>query len=549
MLSPDVLEARRMAETMEREIIFGMLSSYRFYRDLRDIVCPWDQDRMQHRLDFSTPRYNTLYRAIDAFYRRFDRLTAPSPTLRLPCRVLHNTLVDWANKNAVPASIADELLAEILEEEAFTDSLAYDSLRALSDGPAFKDWLKARVLEQTVGHIQSQKGLGALTFEKMDELVTKGREAAAKVSVNNEMARSISEFQIHPENDASILIGPGRFLCRDAICTVTGPSGIGKSTLITQLCIALACGREEFGFKPTKSLKILIIQGENDEGDVAEQRDGAIAGLQLNETEMNEVNQNVMVLRSNSMTGEEFIKLVVSPNLRQHQFDVLVIDPALAYLGGNAKEQEIVGEFLRTHLQKVLGEFNCACLLVHHTNKPPTHQGKVQWSGADSYLEGGSAEFRNVPRAAITLIPIGVTGMYELSVPKRGGRLGWKNEAGEPTIKKFIKQSTTNRLFWEPASEEDAEHAKIRQIKSAEEDILEKVFGCLPTTGAISQKDILTVAKSRGVADRKTREAIQALVSAGRIAPQERKRSNARPEIFYARVAPTMIPGGEVTNN
>ena len=316
--------------------------------------------------------------------------------------------------------------------------------------------------------------MGKLSLKIAEEIVTKGREAAAKVSGNNEIARSISEFQIHLENDVSILIGPGRFLCRDAICTVTGPSGIGKSTFITQLCIALACGREEFGFKPTKPLKILIIQCENDEGDVAEQRDGAIAGLQLIDTEINEVKQNVMVLRSNSMTGEEFIKLAVRPNLRQNQFDVLVIDPALAYLGGNAKEQEIVGEFLRTHLLKVLVEFNCACLLVHHTNKPPTHQGKVQWSGADSYLESGSAEFRNVARAAITLIPIGVTGMYELCVPKRGGRLGWKNEAGEPTIKKFIRQSTANRLFWEPATEEQAEHAKVRQNKSAEEDILEK---------------------------------------------------------------------------
>jgi hypothetical protein len=236
-----------MAETMEREIIFGMLSSYRFYRDLRDIVCPWDPDRMQHRLDFSTPRYNTLYRAIDSFYRRFDRLTAPSPTLRLPCRVLHNTLVDWANKNAVPASIADELLAEILEEESFTDSLDYESLRALSDGPAFKDWLKARVLEQTVGHIQSQKGLGALTLDNLGEMLERAKTATAATTEENYYnagniihgRRIISScIPIPGFNKLNQAIGGG--LYRGEGTMVAGCNGGGKTILCMQIAKGLA---------------------------------------------------------------------------------------------------------------------------------------------------------------------------------------------------------------------------------------------------------------------------------------------------------------------
>ena len=140
-LSPDVIEARLVTENLERELVFGMMRSYAFYRDLRDTICVWDPTRYTHRGDFENDRYNTLYRAIDSFYRRFDNVTVEDTNFGLPNSVLSNTIVTWSNRNGISESVAVQLLNEIKEETEFTQSLTYESLRALSNSDAFKDWL------------------------------------------------------------------------------------------------------------------------------------------------------------------------------------------------------------------------------------------------------------------------------------------------------------------------------------------------------------------------------------------------------------------------
>jgi hypothetical protein len=100
-LKPDVVASREAVDTLEREVVFGMTRSYQFYRRMRDIVCPYNVEKNTHRSDFSIPRYNVLYRAIDAFYRRFDHLPDTSQNLRLPAIVLKAQLIDWINKNGI----------------------------------------------------------------------------------------------------------------------------------------------------------------------------------------------------------------------------------------------------------------------------------------------------------------------------------------------------------------------------------------------------------------------------------------------------------------
>src|SRR5688500_19891006 len=76
-----------------------------------------------------------------------------------------------------------------------------------------------------------------------------------------------------------------RFLCRGGGLLLVGPTGIGKSSLSMQAMIMWAVGRGVFWIQPVRPLKSLLVQAENDEGDLAEMRDGVIAGLHLNDTE------------------------------------------------------------------------------------------------------------------------------------------------------------------------------------------------------------------------------------------------------------------------
>ena len=71
------------------------------------------------------------------------------------------------------------------------------------------------------------------------------------------------------ENDPNNLLGQ-RWLCRGGSCLFVGQSGIGKSSLAMQMAVSWALGKEVFGIKPVKPLKSLLIQAENDFGDVSE---------------------------------------------------------------------------------------------------------------------------------------------------------------------------------------------------------------------------------------------------------------------------------------
>ena len=79
------------------------------------------------------------------------------------------------------------------------------------------------------------------------------------------------------ENDPNNLLGQ-RWLCCGGSCLFVGQSGIGKSSLAMQMTVSWALGKEVFGIKPVKHLKSLLIQAENDFGDVSEMLRGTVSG-------------------------------------------------------------------------------------------------------------------------------------------------------------------------------------------------------------------------------------------------------------------------------
>src|SRR6266852_145470 len=69
--------------------------------------------------------------------------------------------------------------------------------------------------------------------------------------------------------DADNLLGK-RFLCVEGGMLFVGPSGIGKSSANVQQDILWSLGRSAFGIRPARPLRILCVQAENDDGDLAE---------------------------------------------------------------------------------------------------------------------------------------------------------------------------------------------------------------------------------------------------------------------------------------
>ena len=270
------------------------------------------------------------------------------------------------------------------------------------------------------------------------------------------VARPLGELEAHADNDPGELLRH-RYLCRSGGMLIAGPTGIGKSSFVMQAVILWALGREMFGIAPTKPIKSLIIQAENDDGDLAEQRDGVIEGLGLNDEEREAALALIVVCREDVRTSSDFFNAVVRPLLAQHKPDLLIIDPALAYLGGETGSQADVGKFLRNGLNPLLREFNCGGGVIHHTNKPATGREKSTWQAGDfAYLGSGSAEWANWARAVLAIRSVGSHHVYELNAAKRGARLQWEDANGDRAYTKMIAHSKApGTICWVEAEEDD----------------------------------------------------------------------------------------------
>ena len=250
-------------------------------------------------------------------------------------------------------------------------------------------------------------------------------------------ARLLRDLRRHEGTDPAELLRH-RFLCRGASVLFAGPTGVGKSSLTMQLGISFAAGVPCFGFEPTGPMKALIVQAENDEGDMAEMRDGVLNGIRLTDDQKELALTRVLIVHEDSKTGPQFTA-ILDKLLEEHHPDLVFVDPAFSYLGGDANSQKEVTPFLRNLLNPLIHRHNVGLWLNHHTNKPaPAKDKKAPPVDLGAYLGAGSAEWCNWARGVVALQPGPKTRIYRLSAPKRGGRLRWRDDDDQPMYHRFI---------------------------------------------------------------------------------------------------------------
>jgi hypothetical protein len=271
-------------------------------------------------------------------------------------------------------------------------------------------------------------------------------------------------------DDPNELLRTG-YLCRGGGLLLAAPTGIGKSSFAIQATILWALGRALFGITPARPLKSLLIQAENNEGDMAEMRDGVIAGLALSPTELEMVYSNIFTAQENTRTGRAFFENTVAPLLELHRPDLLWIDPALSYIGGESNSQKDVSLFLRNLLNPLLSQFRCGCIVIHHTNKPSKGEEKLAWQAGDfAYLGSGSAEWANWARAVLAIRSVGSHEIFELRAGKRGGRIGWKDCDGNKTFARLIGHATEpGFICWRLASDSEMPVGKQKRTGKSED--------------------------------------------------------------------------------
>ena len=268
-----------------------------------------------------------------------------------------------------------------------------------------------------------------------------------------------------PERDGNSLLG-SRWVCKGGSILWVGQSGIGKSSLAMQAAVTWATGRKFFGVEPVKPLKSLIVQAENDMGDMAEMFQGVMAGLGVTGVvaEFENIDRNIIFVRDTSHTGLEFTGCV-QKLIERYRPDLVWLDPLLSFIGADISKQEVCSEFLRNWLGPISKATEVAWMMVHHTGKPPTDpKAQRGWQTSDySYAGLGSSELTNWARGVCVLRQVG--DLYELKLAKRGKRAGATDYDGEPTTSVWLSHASTGILWQQMETPENKEEEKTDKVK------------------------------------------------------------------------------------
>ena len=254
-----------------------------------------------------------------------------------------------------------------------------------------------------------------------------------------------------------------RFLYRGAVCLLCGPTGVGKSAFLMQAAIYWSVGRPCFGISPgdiyqRTGLRILLVQAENDEGDLFEMSNGVFAGLEdLTPEEIALAKARIKVKTICDKSSDAFAGVLDALLTECGPFDLVLVDPAFAYLGGDGKDQKAVSYFMRELLNPLLQKHAVGMVLSHHTNKPLRGKEKDDWQAGDfAYLGAGSAEWINPARAALAIRSVGSDSVFEFRAAKRGKRLRWVDANGNPTTVQMIAHDPRPGVIcWHAATPDD----------------------------------------------------------------------------------------------
>lgn len=252
------------------------------------------------------------------------------------------------------------------------------------------------------------------------------------------------------------------YLRRKQTATLVSTSGVGKSVIVNQSALSWSQGEAGIlGVEPVRPLRIALIQAEDDDEEVGEilfnMRKGYLASG-WTDAKFDKAKNAVIDESPNfkGLTGDTFVEKLKAI-FTARPVDLIVINPLQSYAGIDISKNAELSEFLRAKLQPAIEKTNCGCLIIHHTNKPPSAPERKGW-GTDemaAYIGAGGAELVNYVRGIISIMPTSKDGYFWLIGAKRGTRLGWIDATGQPTKKRVIAYSKDGLIFWrEPDAEE-----------------------------------------------------------------------------------------------
>jgi RecA-family ATPase len=380
-------------------------------------------------------------------------------------------------------------------------------------------------------------------FETPGILNAKGRiTAATEVPAANThpmKGGSVLDYAYQPIDDKKTLIGD-RYLCRGGGMFIVAPSGQGKSTLAVQMAAEWALGYSPIGLSAREPLRTLIVQAEDDAGDVTEMSRWIRTSERFSKDQLEQIDLNTHIEPCNDVTGDRFLGRLDS-FIEQFGPDVVIINPYTSYLSGDCKDEQLANKFLREGLTPLLTKRDCAAVIMHHTPKTQYSRSDDFTTSDFMYRGMGCATMTNWARAYLVFEPVPDNdSVFRFVAAKRGKRIGWGS------FVRYYKHSDNGDLRWIRVSTEETEKLEAAKKAGSHRKVidLDKVFAMIPVAGEIERDlvvreimDKFQVGKDRAL------DEIRLLEAQERVKSEQHYRDNSpnkggRKPYFLSRIDP-----------
>lgn len=190
---------------------------------------------------------------------------------------------------------------------------------------------------------------------------------------------------------------------------LAAPGGTGKSLFTLQIGIALALGEPWGTFTPRRKARTMII---NVEDDLHEQRRRLAAARKVMEADKRDLLGMVHLVADTDniiIAGFDDVKRVMVAKpivpvlvdyIREHQIDVLIVDPFTETFEGDENDNSEVKWAMRIWRDEIAKATGCAVYLVHHTTK------NTGGGAGDANIVRGAGAIVNSTRISATLMPM-----------------------------------------------------------------------------------------------------------------------------------------------
>jgi hypothetical protein len=234
--------------------------------------------------------------------------------------------------------------------------------------------------------------------------------------------RTLADFIDVFVDPATNLIG-NRWLTQDGSLFVVAPSGHGKSSFCIQCMINWSLGRVAFGLKPSRPLRILMLESEDDDAD-NKAFVQVVRTLALSQEHMNLLADNTRVEFRRDISGARFFD-AIDQFLDQYPADILLINPLTGFCTVDLKDEIGMNDWLRNKLNAIMVKHHCSPMIVAHMPKGQVSQLSAKEWYEWMYVLSGCVTLTNWARAILVFIPSKTQGTYRFITAKRPAQSGW----------------------------------------------------------------------------------------------------------------------------